>query len=274
MGIKHKLKRFAFPTRYKLKQIRTRLDDMDTQLRQWMSLAALKYQFTLPPVPSKDLQVRVAGAYYPAFFEDGKTMFRDMQEILGRHRLGFADFNSILDFGCGCGRLLIPLSFLADARKLSGTDIDPEPIAWLKSNYPDFKNLDANGHAPPTNYAPGEFDFVYGISIFTHLPEDMQHAWLAELSRIIRPGGHGIFTTHGENHFIHLPERDRTKLMEKGFHYSDLGATEGLPDFYRASFQTPDYVKREWTRYFDVLAIYPKGIGQNQDAVLVRKRLG
>jgi SAM-dependent methyltransferase len=274
MGIKQTLKKFLFPTRHKLKQLRTRLDDMDTQLRQWMSLAGLKYQFCLPPVPSKDLQVRVAGAYYPAFFEDGRTMFREFHEILGRHQVAFYDFNSILDFGCGCGRLLIPLSFLADPRKLSGTDIDPEPIAWLKANYPHFKALDVNGHAPPTKYAPGEFDFVYGISIFTHLPEDMQHAWLAELSRIIKPGGHGIFTVHGENHFIHLPETDRSSLLEKGFHYADMGATEGLPEFYKASFQTPDYVKREWARYFDVLAVYPKGICQNQDAVLVKKRLG
>jgi hypothetical protein len=100
----------------------------------------------------------------------------------------------------------------------------------------------------------------------------MQHAWLAELSRITKPGGYGIFTVHGENHFIHLSGADRAKLLEKGFHYADLGATEGLPEFYKASFQTPAYVKREWSRYFEVLAVYPKGICQNQDAVLVRKR--
>jgi SAM-dependent methyltransferase len=272
MGIKQKLKRLFFPTRYKLKQIKTRIDDVETHLHQLMSLAELKYKFSLPPIPAKHLQVRVAGAYSSGFFLQGKAMCRELEEILGKHHLNFSNFTNILDFGCGCGRTIIPLSFLVDPKRISGTDIDAEAIAWLQNNYPCFKNLDVNGHTPPTNYPTGEFDFVYSISIFTHLPEGMQHAWLKELSRIIKSGGYGIFTTHGENHFVHLPAGDRKRLLEHGFHYSDLGATQGLPDFYRASFQTLEYVKREWSRYFDVMAVYERGICQNQDAVLVRKR--
>lgn len=272
MTFTKKLKRLLFPNRYKLKQLRTRLDDVETRLSQMMSLAEQKYGFSLPPIPSKNLQIRVAGAYYPGFFEDGKAMFREFQQILGKHQLNFSDFDSILDFGCGCGRTIIPLSFLVPPGKLSGTDIDAEAIGWLKTNYAGFKDLDVNNHAPPTKHAAGQFDFIYSISIFTHLPEEIQRSWLTELSRILKPGGYGIFTTHGENHFVHLSAADRKKLLEHGFHYSDLGATEGLPDFYRASFQTPAYIRREWAQYFEVLAVYERGICQNQDAVLVRKR--
>jgi len=42
---------------------------------------------------------------------------------------------------------------------------------------------------PPMSYEDNMFDFVYSISIFTHLPEDMQFAWLQELQRITKPGG-------------------------------------------------------------------------------------
>jgi SAM-dependent methyltransferase len=274
MGIKQTLKKWLFPTRPRLKQMNKRVEDLEVQLRQWMSLAELKYDFSLPPVPPKSLQVRVAGAYYATFFEHGRDMFRELETILGKHGLSFSGFHNVLDFGCGCGRLLIPMSLLADAGKLSGTDIDAEAIAWMKSRYSCFKDLDVNPHAPPTKYADGEFDFVYSISIFTHLPEEMQRAWLKELSRILKPGGHGIFTTHGENHFVHLPAAGRAKLVASGFHYSDLGATEGLPDFYRASFQTREYIAREWAQHFEVVAVYEKGMCQNQDAVLVRKRAG
>ena len=272
MGIKQNLKKVFLPWRHQIKQLRARMDDMDVQLRQWKSLAEMKYQFSLPPVPPKSLQVRVAGSYHEAFFEHGRGMFRDMQAILGKHGLSFSGFNNILDFGCGCGRLLIPMSILADAGKLSGTDIDAEAIAWMRNSYSCFKDLDVNAEAPPTKYGDGQFDFIYSISIFTHLPEEMQRAWLGELARIIKPGGHGIFTTHGENHFHYLTESDRGKLSANGFVYTDFGATEGLPEFYRTSFQTREYIMREWGRHFDVVEIFEKGICQNQDAVLVRKR--
>lgn len=272
MGFKQQLKNFLFPTRQKLKQARKQIEDLETQLHQWMSLAQLKYQFNLPPVPPKHLQVRVAGAYYPTFFDHGRDMFLELQVILERHGLSFSGFANVLDFGCGCGRILIPLSVVADAGKFSGTDIDAEAIGWLKKSYSCFKDLDVNGHAPPTKYAGDEFDFVYSISIFTHLPEDMQRVWLQELARIIKPGGYGIFTTHGENHFVHLTESERGQLAKTGFHYSDLGSTEGLPEFYKASFQTREYITREWAKYFEVVAVYEKGMCQNQDAVLVRKR--
>jgi cyclopropane fatty-acyl-phospholipid synthase-like methyltransferase len=272
MGLKTKLRKLL-RRRQTLDQLSTRVEDMEVQWRQWMSLAELKYKFSLPPVPPKALQIRVAGAYYAAFFEHGKGMFHELQAILQSHQLNFFDFNDVLDFGCGCGRFMIPMSCMMDPKKLSGTDIDPEAIAWLKGNYSCFKDVDVNGHAPPTKYASGTFDFIFSVSIFTHLPEDMQHAWLKELSRVMKPGGHGIFTTHGEHTFSFLKEDDRKKVRGAGFHYGDFGATEGLPDFYQTSFQTPDYVRQEWAKYFDVLAICEKGIGSNQDAVLVRKRL-
>ena len=273
MGLKKKLRKIFRRPRLSLDQVTTRLEDLDVHLRQWMSLAELKYKFSLPPIPPKALQIRVSGAYRPAFFDHGRGMFQELQGILGSHQLNFFEFNDILDFGCGCGRFMIPMSCLMDPKKLSGTDIDPEAIAWLKGNYSCFKDVDVNGHAPPTKYPSGSFDFIYSVSIFTHLPEDMQRAWLKELSRIMKPGGHGIFTTHGASHFIHLRERDLKKVLEDGFHYGDCGATEGLPDFYQTSFQTPDYVRREWAKDFDVLAVHESGIGSNQDAVLVRKPL-
>ncbi len=37
-------------------------------------------------------------------------------------------------------------------------------------------------------------------------------------------------------------------------------------------YHTHEYIRREWSRYFEIVAIHPKGIGNHQDAVLVRKR--
>jgi SAM-dependent methyltransferase len=52
--------------------------------------------------------------------------------------------------------------------------------------------------APPTSYPSARFDAIYAISVFTHWPEPLQHAWFRELLRLLRPGGRLLLTTNGE----------------------------------------------------------------------------
>jgi SAM-dependent methyltransferase len=249
-----------------------RCHDNQVELRQMTWLLGMTG--VLPAIPPKDLQIRVAGVYKPRFFEAGQGMIEDIEELLRNNDCpALSDAVNILDFGCGCGRLMIPLSFRVSPGKVTGTDIDPQAITWLKSHYPSFKDLDVNGIAPPTKYSDASFDFIYGVSVFTHLPEDMQQDWLKEMARIMKPGGLGLFTTHGERHFGVLAGPELRKLMKRGFYYKKGQPTAGLPKFYRSSFQTKAFVEREWGRWFEIIAIRENGIGKNQDAVLVRKRM-
>jgi SAM-dependent methyltransferase len=254
--------------------IKRQLQDMcdhDTEVGQYISLLQLKEK--LPPIPPKALQTRVAGAYYPEFFKHGRDMFYDIENILKKQGLSAFNFDRILDFGCGCGRFLIPLSFLMSPGKLCGTDIDGQAIQWLKENYACFDDLNVNDSAPPTKYPDGTFDFVFSVSIFTHLPEEMQDAWLKELSRIVKPGGYGVFTVQGENFFHQVTKNSaRIELLKKGFFYQNTRAIDGLPEFYQTAYHTHEYIRREWSRYFEVVAVHSKGVGNHQDAVLVRKR--
>ena len=247
-----------------------RIAETQVSLNQIRSLLKLKgVDLQIPP---KHLQVRVSGAYYSQFFDHGKEMFEDIERILQSQGLSFTQFEKVLDFGCGCGRFLIPLYLASKPTKLYGTDIDQEAIDWLRTHYPVFADLSVNKPSPPTKYSNDLFDFVFSISIFTHLPEQMQHDWLAEMSRIIKPGCYGIFTVHGEKFYSGIPGNSRKEFLIKGFSYQISAATDGLPDFYRSSFHTHNYIMCEWSKYFEVLYIEKEGIGKNQDAVLVRKR--
>jgi SAM-dependent methyltransferase len=252
------------------KQLEARMNDMEVHLQQLTSLVSIKCQ--LPPIPPKHLQIRIAGAYYPGFFKHGETMSHDLESILKDYGVSIADFKNVLDFGCGCGRFLLPMSYMIDPKKLSGTDIDAEAVEWLRKHYACFKDLDVNDCSPPTKYPDGAFDFVYSVSVFTHLPEDMQHVWLKELARIIAPGGWAIFTTHGEKFFVYLSEQERKEVLEKGFAYNVGDNTEGLPSFYQKSFHTHEYIRREWSRYFELVTIRKEGLSGHQDAVLLKKR--
>jgi 2-polyprenyl-3-methyl-5-hydroxy-6-metoxy-1,4-benzoquinol methylase len=243
--------------------------DTQIELRQLMTLLSLTTE--IRAIPPKHLQIRVAGVYKARFFESGRNLINDMEDFLQENGESLFKANDILDFGCGCGRMLIPLSFMISPSKIVGTDIDKQSIGWLKSNYAPFKALDVNKIKPPTKYANATFDLVYGVSVFTHLPEDMQHAWLREMSRIMKPGGLGLFTTHGEKFYSKLAGSALREFTDRGFYYSVGKVTEGLPEFYQTSFQSHDYIYREWTKHFDVVAIRREGAKQ-QDAVLVRNR--
>jgi 2-polyprenyl-3-methyl-5-hydroxy-6-metoxy-1,4-benzoquinol methylase len=247
-----------------------RITDIETSFCQFRSL--LKLKGVDLHVPPKHLQIRVSGDYYSHFFDHGKEMFEDIERIIQSQGLSFTQFQKVLDFGCGCGRFLIPLSLSSKPWKLYATDIDQEAIDWLRTHYPAIAELAVNKPSPPTKYSNDLFDFVFSISIFTHLPEQMQHDWLAEMSRIIKPGGFGMFTVHGEKFYSGIPKNCLKEFLTKGFSYQISAPTDGLPNFYRSSFHTHHYIMREWSKYFEVLYIEKEGIGKNQDAVLVRKR--
>lgn len=199
-------------------------------------------------------------------------MMEGIENMLKKHGYSVSNFNNILDFGCGCGRFLIPLSLHLDSNKLSGTDIDNEAINWMKTNYPQFKDLDTNAFDPPMKYNNDSFDFIYSISIFTHLPEEMHMNWIKELSRILKPGGIGVLSIHGEFYYHMINEQERKELHEKGFMYTVGVNTDGLPDFYQSAFHTHEYIHREWGKYFEIVEIVKQGIGGGQDAVIVRKK--
>jgi len=254
----------------RIRAVEETCSDVQVELNQAISL--LNMQHGSIAIPPKHLQIRVAGIYNARFFISGKNMINDVERILESNGETLFKYGKILDFGCGCGRLMIPLGFMVSPEKIFGTDIDKNAIRWLESHYPSFQNLDVNRAKPPTKYSDGMFDFVYGVSVFTHLPEKMQNAWLEELSRILKPGGFGVFTTHGEKHYSKLAAPALSELMSRGFYYSIGSVTNGLPEFYQTSFQTHDYIERQWAKYFEVIAIQKEAIGKNQDAVLVRKR--
>lgn len=253
----------------RMRALEANFSDLQTQIDQHVSLASVRSP--VPRMPPKHLQVRVAGIYNSSFYSSGQHQVQDIEAFLRSNGKSFQDFETILDFGCGCGRTLIPLSQFVPTERVYGTDIDGEAIHWLKTHHASFRDLDVNGVKPPTKYANDIFDFIYVVSVFTHLPEDMQFAWLEELHRIMKPGGIGVLTTHGEKHYSRLQGEAARDMSARGFHYSITGVVDGLPEFYQTTYHSHEYVRREWARYFDIVAIRELGLCHNHDLVMVAK---
>jgi SAM-dependent methyltransferase len=245
------------------------LEVATTQLKDVLAQSGVR----LPP--PKHLQQRVVGSYNGDFIRSGFTsVVPQLRRVLATVDRQLNDFDSILDFGCGCGRALNALHVLVPNAALFGTDIDGEAIGWLNDNWPDVASYSVSPPTPPMPHPDACFDFVFGISVMTHLPEDLHLKWLEELARVTRPGGYVMLTTHGEHVWRgQLTDEQLETLQEVGLVYatSGYGLKIGLPDFYETTYHSHEYIRRVWGRYFEVVGVWEPEPGEHQDSVLLRR---
>lgn len=229
------------------------------------------------PVPPAMLRYRVGGSLErDVFLEIGASCANDLRQLAA---LGGKDLDTcgpVLDFACGCGRVIRHFGDHAPSARWHGSDIDPEAIAWCAANLSKVADFATNGFQPPTRFAADTFEVIYSVSLFTHLDEADHFAWLEELSRIVKPDGIVIASVHGPFTHLQLPPADARAVAERGFLYR-TGQTgklklDGLPDFYQTAYTTERFIRERWTRYFDVVAYRERAVAGYQDAVILRKR--
>jgi 2-polyprenyl-3-methyl-5-hydroxy-6-metoxy-1,4-benzoquinol methylase len=172
-----------------------------------------------------------------------------------------------LDFGCGCGRVL--RQWCASSANLYGTDYNPLLIEWCQAHL-SFAECAVNLLEPPTRYRDNQFDFIYALSVFTHLPAQMQIPWLQEMKRILKPGGLIFLSVHGDHYrYMLTPEEERR------FNQGEIVAhqVESAGTNYCNVFHPRKYLIENFGRVLDVLAVVPCGALGNphQDAVLLQK---
>lgn len=162
------------------------------------------------PVPPPRLRVLVVGhADRAAFLTSGRAEAGIVGDAFARAGTPVQAMGSLLDWGCGCGRLLRHWHAL-DGVAVSGCDYNPELVAWVRANLP-FATVVENGLEPPLPYPAERFGGAYALSIFTHLTDRLVADWLSAVHRVLRPGGLFFFTAHGEQYRNRLSaEEDAT----------------------------------------------------------------
>lgn len=105
------------------------------------------------------------------------------------------------------GRVIRHLRGMTQAQ-LFGSDQSAKLVDWCESNLP-FATFTINRLEPPLDFPDDKFDFVYALSVFTHLPAALQDAWMAELHRVLIPGGHLLLSTHGRYQLSALSEEEK-----------------------------------------------------------------
>jgi demethylmenaquinone methyltransferase/2-methoxy-6-polyprenyl-1,4-benzoquinol methylase/phosphoethanolamine N-methyltransferase len=112
-----------------------------------------------------------------------------------RHTIAVAKLQqgeSVLDVGCGPASLTIPAAERVGAGgKVAGIDASPEMIAVARRKA-NSKRLNIDFRVAPVEalpFADGEFDVALSSLMLHHLPDDVKEQGLAEIFRVLKPGG-------------------------------------------------------------------------------------
>ena len=146
---------------------------------------------------------------YCAYHNSGKGAARAIANTALPH-LGSKRQARILEWGCGPARIVqhIPRDFEALTPTVYATDYNRRTIRWCKDAIPNI-NFDVNELNPPLPFETAAFDFVYCVSVFTHLSENSHYEWLKELRRVLAPGGVAMITMHGDKFRANLLPLER-----------------------------------------------------------------
>jgi SAM-dependent methyltransferase len=204
------------------------------------------------------------------FLRSGEAHARNViLATLKRNGLDMKDFGAVLDFGCGCGRILRHWA-ASEINKLCGTDYNPKLVNWCRWNLP-FASVEANELYPPLRYDRNVFHFVYARSVFTHLSEALQAEWFAELRRILAPGGVLLFTVSGGAYLDAATPAERGLFAEGHLVVREAGRSGANVC---AVFHPETWVRQKMAEYGWTIVDFVPGHAEEflyQDTYLVRK---
>jgi SAM-dependent methyltransferase len=248
----------------------------------------------VPRFPPLELRRITAAPDLPDFLWTGLA---DMERFMalyynaasiapGKHR------SSILDFGCGCGRMVRFLSAYAADCSIHACDLNPEHVRWCHANLPAIQ-VAQSAVLPPLPYADKSFELVYSLSVFTHLSQRRVDNWISEMHRILAPGGVLIATTHG----LAALETIKESAVHQKMFCLDRPAISGIIENFKAkafffypydqatldmakvgeeygnAFIHPDYIYEHWgSDGFEVLDFLPGGLRGWQDITILRRK--
>ena len=124
-----------------------------------------------------------------AFFESGRAHITGVLQDLGQ-RFGASDRHSALDFGCGVGRLVVPLaSYFA---RVDGMDISPSMLKEASVNLADraIKNVDLlQSDDGLTALRDKKYDLVHSHLVLQHIPRERGYVLIDKLLSHVAPDG-------------------------------------------------------------------------------------
>jgi SAM-dependent methyltransferase len=260
-------------------------------LKDWLELN-LHGAFSSPenlsliaPFPPRELMQNTTGATDPRVF--AHHSYTILEALTAANPKPWDQFNDILDFGVGVGR--VARMFKGFRGRYTGVDIDARHVAWVSSA---LTYVRAVTTFPKQSLPFGwnSFDGVISVSVFTHMTEKDHFFYLLELARVTRTGSVLLLTTHGTRaleraekeedifNMLSVPRAETKKardvLSSTGFHFilQQQGHLTTAGYKYGITFISENYIRQRWSAFFDVVHIVAGGLHDFQDIVVLTRK--
>lgn len=252
------------------------------KFRYWQSL--FKYRkpnqlfkekypdFIVPPTfLAYDAYSAPSWDYYKSSGEETAQFLSDKIKSLSSETYNQTGKIKVCEWGCGPARVIRHLpNVLGDNFEVYGTDYNTDSIKWCTDTFPQI-TFKVNQLNPPLPFPDNHLDFIYCISVFTHLSTEVGKQWIKELRRVIKPDGVLIFTTGGKLVSGGLATTDKEQFEKEGYLVRS-NVKEGSRIY--STMYRPDYVKKELIKGFDLVDFQETGFPRmNQDLWIVKKNM-
>ena len=172
------------------------------------------------------------------YFRGGKAdaeKLLELMKLFGMNERG----SRVLEFASGYGRIT---RHFTKRCNVTASDIHPAAVEMIQSRLKTPAYV--SSHGPYELSIPGQYDFVFAISLFSHLPDATFGPWIAALLSLTKPNGHLLFTTHGPKGRQVFPELPSPG--PDGIGFAPLSEQADLDGHrYGTTTVTPDYVRQK-----------------------------
>ena len=241
------------------------------------------------PLPAASQREGYHGERHYDYWLSGLKDYLLVKQRLAHHGRELSTLGSIFELGCASGRVL--RHFLCQEPQLQvwGSDLNGAHIRWLLEYLGTRGRFCQNAPYPHLPLEDNSIGLVMAFSVFTHIDE-YETAWLAELRRILQPGGIAYITLHtdhtwqilGPRHALYhgllsiQDERNGTLRPEnfmQPFPGTRIAYRWRVPEGVHTNvFHAHDYLQTQWARFFTVLDVIPEG-SDYQDVIILRKEM-
>lgn len=243
--------------------------------------------------PPRSNMKRTSSPSLQHYIETGISTSRPIQEAVSQAGLTLGKDSAILDLGAGVGRQLRLMQLQYPDAEIHACDVEPNHVRWLANAFPEV-DCRVNEPGQPLGYPSGQFDLIYSIATFTHLDPEIAARFIADIERLLKPGGVACLSVLGADEagdFSRwLSAADLELLNDQGFHYVsyDIEASRAIArkrrwlketeylsncgDSYGQTFYRRGYIEQNWQRAtLAVAEIQCAKVAGLQDLVIMRK---
>jgi SAM-dependent methyltransferase len=198
--------------------------------------------------------------------------------------LELRDGSRVLDFGCSSGRHLRVFQAWRPEIRWLGCDPNEQAIAWASEHLPGI-DFFVSPQDPPLELDAASLDLVTAVSVWSHFAPGAAERWLAEMHRLVRPGGLLVLTTQGFASVAFylgidaIPPEHATEVAEDlvatGHHYRPAFGEDGdwgvKSEEWGMAYMTMDWLAGRATPGWSLALHHPARIDTNQDVVVLRR---